>query len=179
MILDLYKHYASFVSQDVRSKGILKGINSNYSNYSEFVSELENLEENNIIKEIETFIFSVNESSVSTRVKNSKGIILYIEYGKIDLSKNDVNTKTDLTLGVTVAVDFSKANNDIVEEALMAQQTYDILLKIIAVSEKIIDNPDHCPGNKYITFPVEIFPVLPGEFFGKGGWTALFKRVKQ
>lgn len=179
MILDLYKYFAGFVSKDVRNKCVLKGIGSDYANYSEFVSELEALDESNMIKEIETFIFSVNESSVSTRVKNSKGIILYIEYGKIDLSKNDVNTKTDLTLGVTVAVDFSKVNNDIVEEALMAQQTYDILLKIIAASEKIMDNPDHCPGNKYITFPIEIFPVLPGEFFGKGGWTALFKRVKQ
>ncbi len=178
MILDLYKYFAAFVSQDARSKAAVKGIKSDFSNYIEFVSAVNNIGTSKVISEIETFIFSVNESAVADRVNNSKGVILFVEYGKIGLSKSDVNTKTDMTLGITVATNFSKTNSDLIEEALMSQQTFDILLHILHTLEEDMNNLENCPGNKLITFPVEIFPVVPREFFGRGGWTAMFKKEK-
>lgn len=176
-ILDILLYFAKFVTLDVREKQIIKGDRSAYANYASFAEELRAVPETEAFPEIRNFIFSSNEDFVSNSVPNAKGgPMLFVEYGNVNLDKENTVDKTEVLLSVTVASELSTANSDMIEEALAMQQNYDLLKSIINKMSNDYDSLENCPDNEIIIFPAEIYPIEPKKFYGHGGWVAMFKR---
>lgn len=175
-ILSILLYFSKFVTLDVRNKQVVKGSKSTSVDYSDFVTQIRALPEADSIPEIKNFFYSINEKFLADRIRSANGFLLFVEYGNIDFDKNQSVDKTEIVLAVSVVSEFSIANSDMIEEALLMQKALDILKLIIEKMYQDYENPDNCPGNEIIVYPVEVFPVIPAEFYDHGGWTAMFKR---
>jgi hypothetical protein len=129
-----------------------------------------------IIPELENYIFSLNTKYLSDTIKDAKGFLLFVEYGEIasftPISQHAVRE----IIGITVAHEFNIANNDSINETLLMNQAYNILIRILETMYSDHKNPEYCPINTLIDFPAKIHPVDSQYFFDHGGWSAIFER---
>lgn len=134
------------------------------------------LPDNDVIPEITDVIISVNEKFVSSRISNSKGIILFVEYGNIHLD-HDGYGKQEADLAVTVADNFNVSNMDVIQEAIIMERCYAILDRIISRMHEEQDSVDWVnPLIKQISFPASIYTVEPQRFYDRAGFSVMFKR---
>ena len=175
-IISLYKYFSRFVPKEVLKKMLIQPEKSRRTGYSEIEAELLALPDTDIIPEFETFVVSINEKFISERVRNNKGFILFVEYGKISAEYGTVKGIQE-SLAITVAHHFSDNNNDNLNEILLMNQCLNILNKIIQTMISQQEELDSCADQKLITFPVDIQVVDPVSFYGNGGWCAMFNNA--
>jgi len=177
-IIKLYRYFSRFVPVPVLKETMVQPDRSRLPGYSEIQSEvlLEPADPTLYVRIpfIEKFVLSINEKFVSERIKNSKGFILFVEYGNFSADFLQVNGVQE-NIAVTVAHNFSDANNDNLNEVLLMNRCLDILLLIIR--QMLLDQGqiDFCSTIDLITMPVDIQVVDPATFYGCGGWCAMFK----
>ena len=175
LIIKLFRYFSRFVPLKVLKEIMIQPEHSRLSGYSEINAEiLADLEPEVRIPEIEKFVFSSNEKFVSERIKNSKGIILFVEYGNIAANFKIANGVKE-SIFVTVAHNFSNTNNDNLNEVILMNRCLDILMSIL--QQMIADEGqlDFCLSIELITMPVDIQVVDPSVFYGCGGWAAIFQ----
>ena len=175
LIIKLFRYYSRFVPANVLKEMLIQPEHSRLPGYSEIEAEILSITEQNVcIPEIEKFVFSINEKFISERIKNSKGIILFVEYGAISADFEKSNGVRE-AIAITVAHNFSDSNNDNLNEVLLMNRCLDILMSIL--KQMITDQGklDFCPSEELITMPVDIQAVDPSMFYGCGGWSAMFK----
>jgi hypothetical protein len=173
IIINLFKYFSRFVPNESLKEIFIQPEHSRRAGYSEIEAEIMGLDNKPFIPEIERFIVSINENFVSERIKNFNGIILFVEYGKHSID-HSVMKGVKESLAVTIARNFSDANNDNLNEILLMNQCLEILDKIIRTMQEEQNGPDFCINGELITFPVEVMPVDPALFYGCGGWNAMF-----
>jgi hypothetical protein len=174
IIIELLKYYAKFVSKEVLRKNFIQPSATKKPSYDELRNEILAQSDLDVISELNQFIFSVNRKYVSDRVKNSKGFILFVEYGEIDFTP-DVEHGVAGKIGITVAHELTISDNDLVNENLLMNAAYNILLQILFTMQSDMSNPDYCPIKTLIDFPAKITPVEPQLFYDCGGWSAIFE----
>ena len=174
-ILALYTYFAKFVTQEVRNKQVIKKSLSKQNDYAGFAQELEDIPETDAIAEIEDYIFSINANYVSNVVRNSKGYLLFVEYGIVDIDKEAGNDRSQMVVAISVAHEVASSNSDMLEEILISQSCFDILKKILDKMYEDYESPESCQEMEFVEYPVEFYPIMPTEFFGRGGWTAMLK----
>jgi len=177
-IIKLFRYFSRFVPVDVLKETMIQPDRSRLPGYSEIQAEI--LEDsadplqNVRIPFIEKFILSINEKFVSERIKNSKGFILFVEYGNISADFLKANGVKE-SIAVTVAHNFSDTNNDNLNEVLLMNRCLDILLIILRQMLADMGQLDFCSSIELITMPVDIQVVDPASFYGCGGWSAIFQ----
>jgi hypothetical protein len=176
LIRQIHLYYAQFVAPEVRLAAAVKTVRP-LPGYAELKAELEALPSGRAIPDFDIFVCSSSEEYVSAKVRNSKELVLFVEYGALTITDNAKGIRSaDVELAVTVAGALPSADTDMLEQTLMMGRTLDVLLRIIAFMEEDSESLDACPAMQHITFPCAIQPVQPKEFFDHQGWVAIFKR---
>jgi hypothetical protein len=176
LILDLFAYFSKFVPKDTLRGVFIQPVASRIPGYDDVQGEVMPPVEDCIIPEIGTFVVSLNEKFVSERIKNSKSFILFVEYGKISLDFK-VGKGVKQSMAVTVAHPFTDSNSDNVNELLRMNRCLVLLQKIIQQMDEDQGDLDFCTYNELVDYPVDIQPVDPANFYGCGGWCAMFQRV--
>jgi len=175
LIIKLFRYFSRFVTLNVLKESLIQPGHSRLPGYSEIEAEILSDPAQNIrIPSIEKFVLSVNEKFVSEKIKNSKGFILFVEYGTISADFLKANGVKE-SIAITVARNFSDTNNDNLTEILLMSRCLDIL--VIILRQMVADQGqlDFCSSIELITMPVEIQVVDPSAFYGCGGWCAMFQ----
>ena len=172
-IINQFKYFSKFVSPEALKTIFVQPGHSRKPGYGEIESETLAPGGSAVIPEIERFIFSINENFVSERIKNSRGIILFVEYGELSVD-HEAMQGVRQTVSVTVARNFSDLNNDNLNEVLVMNRCLEILDRIIRQMEADQNDPGFCGSGELIAYPVKIRPIEPAFFYGAGGWSALF-----
>ena len=176
LIITLFKYFSKFVPKETLKRAFIQPDSSKKTGYDEIETEVLSQDENSVIKDIETFVVSINESFISGRMKNSKGIILFVEYGKLSVS-HDIPKGVIQSLAVTVAYNFSDNNNDNLNETIHMNECLEILDRILRQMGDEQGELDFCPDAELITYPAEIQVVDPASFYECGGWCAMFNNA--
>jgi hypothetical protein len=174
--IDLYKYFSKFVPAEVLSKSLTQSEASQKPGYSEIALEVQQLSQQRI-PDIDTFVVSINEKFVSERCKNSKGIILFVEYGKISHTPNKEHGTVE-HIAISVAHEMAESNMDNLNELLIMNRCFEILTDIIKTMHEEQSELDFCAGEELVTYPVEFSVIDTKEFYGCGGWFATFKNTK-
>lgn len=173
-IIDQHLYFAKFVTKEVREQQIVKKDLSAFPEYSAFVEQLLQIDESSSLEELKTFVFSVNPVYVSNAVKNATGYLMFVEYGKINLEKQAGNDRSEMVLAISIAHEIAISNSDMIEEIVISQKCFDILKSILDTMYADFEDPENCQENELLIYPAELYPIAPAEFFGRGGWTAMF-----
>ncbi|HPM11052.1 MAG TPA: hypothetical protein PK941_11470 [Paludibacter sp.] len=172
-IISLFRYFSQFVPKPVLEEMFRQPERSQEAGYSEFKAEVLATGDNKVIVELGTFVCSANRKYVSDKIKNSQGVILFIEYGSTMFDPTATDG-VEQQLAVTVCREHNVANNDNLNEALLMNECYNILSEILQQMEIDQSSGDTCEVGNLIKFPAEILPVDSETFFDRSGWTALF-----
>jgi len=178
LIINLFRYFSRFISIDVLKETLIQPELSRLPGYSEIEAEIladpADPTQNIRIPYLEKFVLSINEKFVSEKIKNSKGFILFVEYGNISADFKRANGIKQ-SIAVTVVRNFSDTNNDNLNEALLMNRCLEILMLIIRQMFADMGQLDFCSSLELITVPVDIRVVDPASFYGCGGWCAMFQ----
>ena len=177
LIIELFKYFSKFVPKDVLEKIFIQPDASKKTGYDEIKTEILATGNENVIPEIEKFVLSINENFVSDKIKNSNGIILFVEYGKLSVDHSMAKGITE-ALAITVAYNFSNKNHDNLNEIILMNQCLEILDKIIRQMGEEQEELDFCANAELIAWPAEVQVIDPSVFYGCAGWCAMFINTK-
>lgn len=172
-IIQLFRYFSNYVPKSVLNKMFRQPSHSREHGYTEFKAEVLNTDNDKVVIGIGTFVCSANRKYVSDSIRNSKGIILFVEYGSVAFDP-EATDGVKQQLAVTVCREYNAANNDNLNEALIMNECYNILSQILQQMEIDQSNGDVCNIGNLIKFPAEILPIDSETFFDRSGWTALF-----
>jgi len=175
-IIKLYRYFSQFVPKPVLKKMFVQQRGTRRSGYEELETEILSAGDEQRIDDIEKFVLSINEKYVSDRIKNTSGIILFVEYGQFTVDRN-VELGVKEQLAVTVVHDFSFVNNDNINEVLIMNHCLQVLNTIISRMQEEQSELNFCVNEKLIDSPVEYNVVDPVTFYGFGGWSAIFNNA--
>jgi hypothetical protein len=171
-IINIFKYFARFVSKDALRPVFIQPDRSRMPGYAETEAEVMASPDTDVIPAIARYVVSVNENFVSGRIRNVKGFLLFVEYGKISVN-HDVMEGVRQSLAVTVVHPFSDTNGDNLNEILLMNEALEILDRILRRMNERQHELSFC-GGALLQWPAEIHPVEPALFYGCGGWSALF-----
>lgn len=176
-IVPLYGYFARFVNKEALLKSYVQTSSTKHPGYEEIKAEVLSSDDSRVIDCIGDYIFSINEKYLSDRIKNSKGFVLFVEYGTINL-EYDKQRGTRQDLSIIVAHELSMTNNDSIQELSLMSGCLDVLQTIIEAMITDQEDLNFCGDESLILDQVEIMPVDPTRFYGRGGWCAQFKNAK-
>jgi len=178
LIIMLLRYFSRFIPVSVLKEIMIQPELSRLPGYSELEAEIlagsADPTQNIRIPYLEKFVLSINEKFISEKMKNSKGFILFVEYGNISADFKRANGVKQ-SIAVTVARNFSDTNNDNLNEALLMNRCLEILMLILKQMFADMGQLDFCSSLELITVPVDIQVVDPSSFYGCGGWCAMFQ----
>jgi hypothetical protein len=174
LLQETFKYFAKFPA----FAGVNKNFNtsaSQFSEYSPFKTEIQNLTEKELIPGIEDYVFGVNEDMVKRRIEDITGIYLFIDYGAINSDQEtDANVEQDeFRTAVTVAWPIKQGELDAVETMFMHQLTLDY---IVQIKEKMRQDSRSHHLVKRVSWPIEINPWFARELMNSTGWSMLFSQ---
>lgn len=169
-VTDIIKYYAQFVSDETIGK-LVKSANKT-PEYLELLQSIQSGDQTNHISSIDNFIVSIDEKRVADQMRNSKGRILFVEYGGITMH-GDVVQKANIDIAISVASNCTVSTSDMFSEALIMEENLRILNKII---DQMALDASTSSCLKHITFPATIMPIQSKSFYDNIGWVAMFKR---
>lgn len=176
-IINLFRYFSKFVPKEILRDMFRLPAGTQNAGYAEFSADVLAQPDDNVIADIGAFVLSANRKYVSDRVKNSKGIILFVEYGSISYDPGTTGGVKE-RIAVTVCSEFGFQNNDNLNEALLMNRTNNILTSILRQMDADQNELEACGLGKLINFPAEVLPVDSENFFDNSGWTALFENEK-
>jgi len=172
-IIPLFRYFSRFVPLSVLSETFIQPARSQLPGYPMIQADVLADPSPSRILAIEKFVFSINLNFVSERIKNSRGFILFVEYGQMAVDFTKPNG-IEQQIAVYVVHNFSDTNNDNVNETILMDQALDILMQILSQMQLDQGEIDFCADMELLRQPVEIQVVDPVIFFGCGGWCATF-----
>lgn len=176
-IKSLLHYYSKFVPKTLLADNYRQPSQSRLDGYNELYTEISTRGDEDVISGIGTFIVSANRKYVMDKVKNSKGYVLFVEYGQFSYDP-DATFGISEKIGITVARDYNIANNDNMNETLLMNECFNMLDQILSCMQADQDELNACGLGRLIEFPAEIYPVDPETFSDRSGWTALFSNKK-
>jgi len=175
LITNLLRYFSRFVPVAVLKETMIQPDLSQFPGYAQIQAEiLANPALPVRIPDIEKFILSINEKFVSERIKNSKGVILFVEYAQIEANFKKVNGIKQ-SIAISVAHNFSDSNHDNLNETILMNRCLHILMTILRQMIEDQGQIDFCPHIDLVTMPVDICVIDPKYFYGCTGWCAFFQ----
>ena len=174
LIIDILKYYSKFIPKEVLKKIFFQPVKSKNQGYDEIKTEILALPDTQVLPEFDTFVVSQNENFVSEKMNNSKGYVLFVEYGSFSVN-HGIEYGVKENLAVAVVRNFSDKNNDSVNEAIHMNKCFQLLNEILTTMGDEQDELEFC-GASLVDPPIEISPIEPAAFYGCGGWMAKFTK---
>lgn len=175
ILIELLKYFSGFVPKDVLKKTFVKYKDAP-AGYDQIVAEILALPDDKVIPGIDTFIFSANESFLRQQIVNSKGTVLYVEYGAFSYMPN-VDRGIKEKIAVHVATPYNEKNNDNLSESILMNNMHNILCSILDRMEVDQNHLDFCSSRQLINFPAEIVAIDPKLFHERTGWMGIFDNI--
>lgn len=172
ILIALFKYYARFIPKPVLKKMFVQA-KKQIAGYSEVAAEILAAPDDRVIEGIDAFVFSSNEEFLSKKMKNSDETVLYVEYGALSYTPNQVHGVRE-KLALHVAYPYAASNNDNLNEMLLMDKMYRILTGILDRMEQDQNELNFCGNSHLIHFPAEIVVIEPKLFFDRTGWMAIF-----
>jgi len=176
-ILELYKYFSKFVPKKTLTPSFKKPAKPK-PGYDEFKTEVLAQPDTFVLPDIGTFVVSADIDRVSDRIKNSTGVVLFVEYGKTSLDPNNSSEGVEENLSVTIVESCEFTNNDNLNEALIINNCLNLLIQILDQMQADQTELDSCGESSLVQFPVDIIPVDRKTFFDRAGWSAQFNNKK-
>ena len=173
ILLELFKYFAKFVPLDVRKKQFKNG---KQPGYAEIKADILALPDTFVIPDISAYVISANEEFVLEKVKNSSGVVLYVEYGAVSYNPTIANGISE-TLALHVAMPYNMKNSDNLNETLLMNKTLNILSQILDQMKQDQLQHDFCGTRELISFPADIVPINSKLFSDRSGWMAIFDHI--
>jgi uncharacterized protein with NAD-binding domain and iron-sulfur cluster len=172
IITDLFRYFAKFPLK----QGMIKNFANGASSFSEWLTlkaEMDSLVTHSIIPQLTDFIFGFDSSITAERVKNIKSHFLYVEYGIMDLNRNQFEVfNNQINIKIAVGHPFSHKNKDSIEEVILQDRNLNYLLQIISYIND--EDIDRCSIKRYLSYPVKFVPFDPITMYENIGWFAVF-----
>ncbi len=176
LLQDTFKYFAKFPA----FAGVQKNFNVSESkrfgtDYSNFQTSIDNLDEKDLIPGIADYIFGVDEDMVKRRIQSISGIFLFVDYGAINIDQEGdaLYEMNEFRIAITVAFPIKENTLDPVETMLMHQTMLDYMAQI---KDKMRQDKKKIDLIKEIKFPLEINPWFSRELMNSSGWSMLFSR---
>lgn len=173
-ILRLFQYFSKYVPKPVLTHMLVQPEHSTRSGYASLSAEILSQPDTCVISDIGTFVCSTNRNYVSEKIKNSDGIILFVEYGSFSFNPLETFGVTQ-KLAITVCHEFNMSNHDNLNEILLMNKCNNLLNSILVQMQEDQTALEACGLLNLIKFPAEVIPIEPETFFGRSGWTALFE----
>lgn len=154
--------------------GVMKNFNkaSSTAAYTTLKQSASGLTIKDIFPEITDYVFGVSDNAVKKRIQTISGLYLFVDYGNIRTSKNQLNVRQDnFDLSVTLARPFSSNQFDSIEEVIMVDR-YLELIKLIR-DDMYSNKAD--PFVQMLTMPTEIIPFASAELNNSFGFSMVFQ----
>jgi len=177
-IIDIYKYFSRFVPKTVLTDLFSQTTETKKEGYDELVSDMLNQSDDLVFPGIGTFIVSADRKYVEDKISNSKGFVLFVEYGEFSynpLTTDGVSEK----IGINLCRDFNFSNNDNLNEALLMNECNNVLNAILNQMQTDQTELNSCGYLSLIKFPADIYPIAPETFYGRSGWAAMFENSKE
>jgi len=174
LLADSFKYYAKFPQKD----GVLRNFNRADSTivtgYSALKAEITALTIHSLIPDIVDFVVGIDQTTIQKRIKNISGIYMFLDYGAIAISKDDIQREyTEFLLALNIARPVDPEKTDYVEEILLGDIMLSYMLQVrdIMKADQLED-----PFVKQLDFPHEITPFFAADLSNSAGWTMIFKK---
>jgi hypothetical protein len=173
IVKELLLYFARFVKKEVREKSFRMPRDSRPPGYDELRADLMALDEQRALPDVDLFIFTISWDKLSDSIKSQHHRLLFVEYGDVKLTRTTGQVYNDTRLSISIGSNLNTANNDLISEAIKMQRNLDLLNIILGHMQK--DNKI-CGLVKTLEMPASVMPLDPKDFFGNGGWLAMFSR---
>ncbi|KAA6348500.1 hypothetical protein EZS27_004100 [termite gut metagenome] len=175
-IISLFEYFAHFVPKSVLQKIFIQPRGSRPACYDAIEAEILASSSRDVLPEIGAYIVSMNENFVSEHIKNVNEYILFVEYGNFH-ANYETSRGIRESLAITVAHSFSHTNADNLSEILWRQQCCYLLQKIIDAMHRDQNTVEFCTNTLLVDNHSDIQVVSPVNFYGCGGWSAMFNNA--
>ena len=168
IIIDLLKFFAAIPDRD-GVEDIFSNGRSKLPGYTELQEYIRQLPEP-VLPDIKSLVFGQSLEAVKRRVDKVPGIYLFVDFGEFSSDRNSSNSIEDTQrLAVTVATKVSNSA-DIIEEALVSDNTLDLLNHVRAY---MLAYKDKCSWLDMLSRKHSIVPFESKEL-NSIGWTLMF-----
>lgn len=141
--------------------------------YAELIAAIKSLPLKERIPGIEEYVFGVNYETVKSRIDNILGTYLFVDFGELN-SQIDSNGRINdrFHMAVTIAGKISNSTSDLVEQAIISDQTLSLINELRACM--LADQKSH-PWLQEINKSITISPFTSLELASLG-WSMDFYR---
>lgn len=171
MILDLFKYFAKFPSQE----GVLTIFNNGESSMSEYAilkGSIEGSKVHSLIPDIAHYVFGQSFDGVKKRIDSISGTFLFVDFGEFSSVRDQRNSIQDMQkLAITVAMKVP-SSSDLVEEAIISEQTLH-LINILRARMIYDSGRINAPWLKKLSDTHDIIPFVAPEL-ASIGWSMRF-----
>ena len=168
IIIDLLKFFAAIPNRD-GVEDIFSNGRSKLPGYTELQEYIRQLPEP-VLPDIKSLVFGQSLEAVKRRVDKVPGTYLFVDFGEFSSDRNSSNSIEDTQrLAVTVATKVSNSA-DIIEEALVSDNTLDLLNHVRAY---MLAYKDKCSWLDMLSRKHSIVPFESKEL-NSIGWTLMF-----
>jgi hypothetical protein len=170
-LIELFLYYAKFPAREGVEALFNKG-RSDFSKYATLQEEVKKLPPA-LIPDIENYIFSSNFETVQYYVNSLTGFYLFVDYGEIESSANNVNSNVEnARMAITIAYKLKGFSGDSIEQMLASDQC---LAHLVQIRNTMLSEQKSCPWLKDLSKDHSLVP------FGRPdlssiGWSMLFSR---
>lgn len=176
-VISVYRYFSRFVPKSVLTNDMKQVSGKRYAGYDEVKNEILTQPDDFVIADIGTFVVSSDIERVSDKLKNSTGVVLFVEHGKLSFDPT-ATVGIAQNLSVTVVENCEFSNNDNLNEALLVNKCNNILLTILNQMQADQTELEACGESSLIRFPANITPVERQTFYNRAGWAAFFDNTK-
>lgn len=161
-LLDILKYFSKYpAKQAVLDCFSRESSADKVAGYTELKAWANTLAETSYMPNVETFVFSSDETKVVKEVRNIKGLFMLLEYGNIDISSPDQMKLRERSwrLAITFGFPQKRAGVDFMSEALIMDQLYQLAFQL--QTQIKTDNKEICDWLQMMDGSLNISPVEP------------------
>jgi len=173
LLRDAFVYYAKFPLKDGVLRNFNKTTSTIVSGYDMLKAEITALTTHSLVPEIVDYVVGIDEKTVKARISAIKGIYMFLDYGAIPVSRDEINREyAEFLLALNIARPLNPDKTDYAEEILLGDEMLAIMLQVRDIMKA--DQREN-PFVKQLDFPHEITPFFASELSNSVGWTMIFK----
>lgn len=173
LIREIFMFFARFPEKAGVQSIFNKGRSDDLPAYSDWLAQVNAMPDVSLQPDIKHYVFGVDAAAVKTRITQCNDFFLFVDYGQIDNSVDDVNRRREsFYIALTVAYPSRDSDNDLAERAVRSDYALDLLLDI---RRQMIAEEKCIPWLKNFQADHVITPWVADEM-PSYGWTVIIKR---
>jgi len=173
--ISIIKNFAKFPLK----AGVLKNFKAtdiNVDGYSDLAAYFEAMDPHSLIPEIEEFIVTQNDKTLSDKVHSVKGWFMLLETSGIAVgAMNDARVRdSKIAVQVTIAHHWDGRSLNAMGEALLSDKALSLQNQLIGLLKS--DDKEQCANKRWLDDPYQLDTVEPLLLFESIGWQLTLTR---